>query len=167
LGLALLEVAWVVMLLVSDVRQPQLYAIPAGLYFTLVGILEQGQKNLTLGRLLEGFGLVVVFVTSFGQSLDAEQGFPYFIILLVEGLLAIWWGAARRRRLPFYAGIGASVLNVIAQIVVMVRVYEVNRWFIFLGVGLVLITTAIYIERRREQVIDTTREWRHQLEEWD
>lgn len=167
LGMAMLEVAWVVMLLSRNVRQPQLYAIPAGLYFTLVGILEQGQEHRFLGRLLEGFGLAVILITSFGQSLDSEQGFPYFMLLLVEGLLVIWWGAARRRLLPFYAGIGASVLNVIAQIVIMVRVYEINRWFIFLGVGLVLITTAIFVERRREQIIETTREWRQQLETWD
>ncbi len=65
----------------------------------------------------------------------------------------IWWGAAQRLKVPFAIGLGASALNVVAQVVVLVNVYEVNRWFIILGVGLLLVTAAVSVERQRVRII--------------
>jgi hypothetical protein len=167
LGMALLEIAWVLALVVRQVQQPQWYAIPTSLYFTLVGFLERRRGRPLYATLLEAFGLAVMLVTSFIQSLNGAQGFPYFLLLLVEGLLVIWWGAARRIRLPFFSGLAASFLNVIAQIIVLVRVYEVSRWVIILGVGLLLVIVAIFVERQRERIIVQAKVWRDQLETWD
>ena len=167
LGMALLEIAWVLALVVRQVQQPQWYAIPTGLYFTIVGLLERRRGRPVYAALLEAFGLAVMLITSFIQSLNGAQGFPYFLLLLVEGLLVIWWGAARRVRLPFFSGLAASVLNVVAQIVVRIQVYEVSRWVIILGVGLALVTIAIFVERQRERILAQAKIWRDQLETWD
>jgi hypothetical protein len=167
LAIGMLEIAWVMALIVRDVRQPQLYAIPAGLYFTLLAYLEQRRGRRLFVLILEGLGLAVLLVTSFIQSLDGAQGFPYFVLLLVEGLLVIWWGAVQRQRISFFAGLGASVLNVVAQVVVLVSVYEVNRWFIILGVGLVLVVLAAFVERRREHLLIQAQAWREVLESWN
>jgi hypothetical protein len=59
------------------------------------------------------------------------------------------------------------VINVIAQVILLINIYEVERWIIILGVGLLLVTGAIFIERKREQIIAQTREWRDKLEEWN
>ena len=69
--------------------------------------------------------------------------------------------------MPFFIGLAASVLNVVAQVVILIRVYDVNRWFIILGVGLLLVTAAAFIERKRERIIARTQEWRELLDTWE
>jgi hypothetical protein len=167
LGLALLELAWVFILLDRSVTQPQWYAIPAGLYFVFVGHLERRQGRKSFAALVEGFGLTVLLLTSFIQSLNGAAGFPYFLLLLVEGLVVIWWGAAQRRRIPFFLGIGASALNVVAQVIVLVNVYDVHRWIIILGVGILLVTTAVFVERKRVQIIARAQDWLEVLDTWE
>jgi hypothetical protein len=167
LGLALLELDWALMLIDQEIKQPQFYAIPAGLYFVLVGFLERRQGRKLFATILEGFGLAVLVVTSFIQSIHGVEGFPYFLLLLVEGLLVIWWGIAQRRKIPFFIGIGASVLNVVSQVVVLINVYDVQRWIIILGVGVLLVTAAIFVERQRERIITQMQEWREELETWE
>jgi hypothetical protein len=167
LGLALLELDWALMLIDQEIKQPQLYAIPAGLYFVFVGFLEHRQGRKSFAVAVESFGLAVLIVTSFIQSLNGEEGFPYFLLLLVEALIIIWWGVVQRRKIPFFIGIGASVLNVVSQVVVLINVYDVQRWIIILGVGVLLVTAAIFVERQREQIIAQMQEWREELETWD
>jgi len=167
LGMGMLQLAWVLVLIVQDIKEPQWYAIPAGLYFIGVGFFERQRKRGLFAIVVEGFGLAVLLVTSFIQSLNGAEGFPYFVLLLVEGLVVIWWGASQRLQIPFFAGLGASVLNVVAQVVVLVSVYDVNRWFIFLGVGMLLVTVAVFVERQRESIISRTQEWREGLESWE
>jgi hypothetical protein len=167
LAVSMLEAAWVLELITREVREPQLYAIPGGLYFTMMGYLEFRRGNRLFAKIMEGFGLAILLITSFIQSLNGAQGFPYFLLLLVEGLLAIWWGVGRQHKIPFFAGLGASVLNVVSQVIVLINVYEVSRWFIILGVGLLLVLLAVLIERRRERLISQAQEWRDTLETWD
>ena len=167
LGMGMLQLAWALVLIVQDVEQPQWYAIPAGLYFTGMGYLERQRGHSVFAKIIESFGLAVMLVTSFIQSVSGEEGFIYFIILLVEALLALWWGAARRQKIPFFAGLGASVLNVVTQVIVLVNVYDINRWIIILGVGLLLVTAAIFVERQREEIIARSKEWRETLDTWD
>jgi hypothetical protein len=173
LGMAMLLAAWVLVLLRWDITQPQWYAIPTGLYFTGIGFLErrrasalQNPTRLLFAILVESFGLAVLLLTSFIQSLDSTTGFPYFVLLLIEALLVTWWGAGRRLRLPFFIGLGASALNVVAQVVVVINVYEVDRWLIIFGVGLLLVTLAVFVERQRLRVIAQAQVWREALETW-
>jgi peptidoglycan/LPS O-acetylase OafA/YrhL len=167
LGLALLELDWVLLLIDQGLREPQLYAIPAGLYFVFIGYLERRQGRKWFAVAVESLGFAVLLVTSYIQSLDGDQGLPYFLLLLAEGMLVLWWGGTQRRKLPFFIGIGANVLNVVSQIVVLVRVYEVQRWIVILGVGIILVTAAVFVERKRERIIAQVQEWSEQLETWE
>jgi hypothetical protein len=167
LGLGLLELDWVLILLDQGVDQPQVYAIPAGLYFVLIGFLERRMGRKPFATILEAFGLAVLMVPTFIQSLNGAQGFPYFVILLVEALLVVSWGVSQRRKVPFFAGIGTSVLNVVSQVVVLIDVYDVHRWILLLGVGVMLVSAAVFIERKREQIIAQVQEWREDLETWE
>jgi hypothetical protein len=167
LGMAMLQLAWALLLIIRDVRQPQWYAIPAGLYFTGVGYLERRRRRGLFPIIVESFGLAVLLVTSFIQSLNGAQGFPYFVLLLVEGLVVIWWGASQRLKAPFFVGLGASALNVVAQVLVLVVVHEAKRWFIILGVGLVVVIVGMFVERKRELIIARAPEWREALETWE
>jgi hypothetical protein len=166
IGMALLEIAWVLLLFINDVAQPQLYAIPAGLYFMGLAYLEWSRNKSKYSVSLEVLGLGVLLVTSLAQSLNAE-GLPYFVLLMAEGLLIIFWGLYQRRKVPFFTGIGASTLNVVAQVIVLVSVYDINRWFVAFGVGLFIMSIAIYIERSREQLRLRARELSETLEAWE
>ena len=166
LAVGMLEAAWVLALIARNVQQPQLYAIPAGLYFIAIGRLESRRSRPVYSQILVSLGLAIVLVTSFVQSIQGAQGFLYFVLLLAEGILLIWWGAATRQRIPFFAGLGASVLNVVAQVLVLINVYDVNRWFLVLGVGLALVVVAVFVERRRERLISRAQAWRDALESW-
>jgi hypothetical protein len=158
-GMALLQVAWVLVLIDHKVTQPQWYAIPAGLYFTGVGTLERRRRPGLFSVLVENFGLAVLLVTSFAQSLDGETGFPYFVLLMGEGLLVIWWGASQRLKVPFGVGFVASGLNIVAQLVMLVYVQDVNPWFIILGVGLLLVTAYVLFQWQRERIVGRIPRW--------
>jgi hypothetical protein len=116
--------------------------------------------------LVEGLGVAVLLLTSFIQSLNPDSGFVYFLLLLVEALLVIWWGAGQRLKVPFFAGLFASVLNVMAQVVIQVNKYEIDRWVILFGVGLLLVSIAVYVERQRTQLLSQAYEWREALSTW-
>jgi len=166
-GMALLELAWVLALIINDVAQPQWYAIPGGLYFIGLGYLEWTHNKSRYAVGLEILGLGLLLVTSFAQSLNGETGLPYFALLLVEGLIVIWWGAFQKRKIPFFTGIGASAINIVAQVVVLVNVYDINRWLVAFGAGLLIMGLAIYIERSRERLRERARELSETLEKWE
>jgi len=159
--------AWTILLAGEGISEPQLYAIPAGVYFTGIGFLERRRERRLFALLVESFGLALLLVTSFVQSLSGSDGFLYFLLLLVEGLLVLWWATIQRLRVPFLIGLSGSALNVVAQIIVSINVYDQQRWFIILGVGLALVIGVIFIERERENFISRVEEWRELIWSWD
>jgi len=167
LGMALLEAAWAIVLFLQDVRQPQFYAIPGGLYFMAVAYLELQRERKRYATAIEILGIGVLVVPTFVQSLNGSKGFPYFVILMIEALLILWWGTLQKRKIPFYAGIGASALNIFAQVIVLVNVYNISIWLVAFGVGLIIMAMAIYIERSREQLRARAQELSETLERWE
>jgi len=167
LGVFLVECSWILLLLEWEIDEPQSFAIPVGLYLAGLGYFEQRRKRWpVLARLVECLGLAILLVTSFLQSLDGKEGFPYFLLLVVEAALVFWWGGLRRSRLPFLIGAGMSVINVVAQVAVLVNVYEVNRWFVILGMGALLFAAGVFVERQRERIVLQVQHWRDELETW-
>jgi len=167
LGMALLEASWAMLLIINDVTQPQWYAIPAGLYFIAVSYFEwkRNRKRYAVG--IEILGLGVLLLTSFTQSLNGAKGFPYFVLLMLEALLVILWGVLQRRKIPFFTGIGASALNLLAQVIVLVNVYDINIWLVALGVGLFIMGIAVLVEFKREQLRARSQELSEALEKWE
>jgi hypothetical protein len=149
------------------VAQPQWYAIPGGLYFIGLGYLEWRSNKSKYAIALEILGLGLLLVTSFAQSLNGENGLPYFVLLIFEGLLAIWWGVLQKRKIPFFTGIVASAINIVAQVIVLINVYDINRWLVAFGVGLIIMIIAIGIERLREQLRASARVLSETLEKWE
>jgi len=166
LAMAMLQIAWVLLLLERNVSQPQLYAMPAGLYFIVIGELERRRNRIAFANYLCAFGLAVIFMTSFIQSLDSQSGLPYFILLLFESLLAIAYGVFMQEKIPFFGGLAAAFLNVTGQLILLATVSEPMRWIVILGIGLGLVAVAISVERRREHIASQIEEWRTTLSTW-
>ena len=68
---------------------------------------------------------------------------------------------------PFFTGITATAINVVAQVIILINVYDINRWFVGFGVGLLIMSMAIYIERSRERLRERARELSDTLERWE
>jgi len=169
-GMALLEIAWALLLYANDIRQPQFYAIPGGLYFLAMAYLEMqlGKKKYAVA--IELLGLGVLLVTSFAQSLEGETGLAYFILLMAESLLVIWWGVLQKRKIPFFTGIGAMAINIAAQVIILIAVHDIhriNRWLVAFGVGLLITAIAIIAELKREQLRTYSRQVSEVLESWE
>jgi len=168
-GVALELAAWVLLLVANNVAQPQWYAIPAGLYLVGVGNLERRLGRKPLAMLIESLGLAVLLVTTFSQSLDGGMsGLPYFVLLIVEGIGVVAWGALRRLRSPFFIGLAANVINVLAQLVLLfVGPSALIRWLIIGGTGLFIVTSVVYVEIQLKQLIARAQAWREALAAWD
>jgi len=166
-AMAMLQAAWALLLIVGKVAEPQLYAIPAGLYFTGIGYLERRRSRKLYAIIIESFGLAVLLLTAFIQSLNGGvEGLPHFVLLIVEGLLVIWWGASRRLKLPFFVGLAASAINVVGQVVVAFSGGDiVIRVLIIFGAGVIIITAGLIIERL--SLLAKVPEWLEALEEWE
>ena len=170
LGMALLEIAWGLLLYTNEIRQPQLYAIPAGLYFLGIAYLEMQGNRKGYAVAIEILGLGVLLVTSFAQSLNDQTGLIYFILLMIEALFVIWWGVLQKRKMPFFTGIGASAINIAAQVIILISVHDihrVNRWLVAFGAGLIITAIAVIAELKREQLRARSRQLTEMLESWE
>lgn len=170
LGMALLEIAWAIVLYMNEIRQPQLYAIPGGLYFLGIAYLEMQLNRKRYAMAIELLGLGVLLVTSFAQSLNSETGLVYFVLLMIESLLVIWWGVLQKRKVPFFTGIGASAINIAAQVIILISVHDihrVNRWLVAFGAGVIITAIAVIAELKREQLRARSRQLSEMLETWE
>jgi hypothetical protein len=129
--------------------------------------LEWRRNRSKYAIAIELLGLGILLITSFTQSLNGAQGFVYFVLLMVESLLIVWWGTIQKRKIPFFVGIVFSALNIIAQVIVLVNVYNISIWLVGLGMGLIIMAIAVFVELRREQLRARTREWSETLEKWE
>jgi hypothetical protein len=69
------------------------------------------------------------------------------------------------------------VLNVVAQVTVLLSAWRevpaeegdplLTAVLIILGVGLLIVFLAVFVERQRERIIARTQEWREMLETWE
>jgi hypothetical protein len=82
-----------------------------------------------------------------------------------ESLLLVWWGSARRQKQFLYVGAVALVLNVVTQSIE--PLLSVNRWIVFGLAGLLLVSLAVLVERRLEQIREISADLQMRLEGWE
>lgn len=151
-------------LLVWGQREVQWYVVPAALYLLGIGYLEWRQGSRPLARWIDRAALLLLFGSAFWQSLG-DSGWPYYVLLLVEGLLVLWWGSTRRLRRFLYAGVAAVTIGTAGQLIE--PLLSANRWIVFGVAGILLVGLAILVERRLEVALALSREVRQRLEEWE
>ncbi|MBA3530451.1 MAG: hypothetical protein H0T73_00825, partial [Ardenticatenales bacterium] len=137
----------------------QWYVLPTGGYLLALGYLEWQRANKTLGRWLDYAAMLLLFGSLFWQTL--LFGWLYALMLGAEGLVAFWWGSARRLRRFFYAGLGCVLLATVAQLLNSLQ--SINQWIVFGIIGLGLVVTGLAVERKLEEI----KLWREVLESWE
>jgi hypothetical protein len=150
-----------------DMAGFQWYAIPAGTYLLGIGWMEWQQGHKTLARWIDRAGMLVWLGTAWWQSLPGvmDSGWPYALLMGAESLLLIWWGSARRQTRFLYIGAVAVVLNVLTQSIE--PLLSVNRWIVFGIAGLLLVSLAVFVERRLEAIRIFSADMRERLEGWE
>ncbi len=176
LGSGLIVSAAVLEAVHFELDQPQVYVLPVGLYLLAVGQLERRRLGWLLTMPLVGTALLLLLGTTLLQSwglLGAEgQEVMYGLAFLAESLLVVAWGILQRVRLSFFTGIvftiAAALTLIIQSSIPAARALNVDQLaMIFGSLGAGLLTLAVYLERRREVLLEQGREWLARIEDWD
>jgi hypothetical protein len=159
-----------------ELDQPQIYVLPVGLYLLAVGQLERHRLGWLLTMPLVGTALLLLLGTSLLQSwglLGADgQEVMYGLAYLSESLLVLAWGILQRVRLSFFTGIASTIAAALTLIlrstIPAASALDVDQLaMIFGGIGAGLLTLAVYLERRREILLEQGREWLARIDDWD
>jgi hypothetical protein len=163
LAIGMLVSSWLVyafyVQLWDNLAQLQWYAVPTGLYLLGVAYLEWNYGNRPLARWLDYAATLLMLGSLFWQTLIFGWGFA--LMMGLEGLIAIWWGSARRLRRFFYAGIVGVILATLGQLLNALR--HINQWITFGVIGLLLVLVGVIVERKRESL----KAWQDALEDWE
>jgi hypothetical protein len=159
IAIGMLLVSWLLQAFyLQQLTNIQWYIMPTGFYLLGIGYFEWRRGNKTLGRWLDYLAIVLTMGTLFWQTL--VFGLAYALLLAMVGFLFIWWGTIRRLRRFLYAGTGGVVLGAMGELVN--QFWSINQWIVFGVVGLLVIITAIVVERK----LDDIKAW-HELENWE
>jgi hypothetical protein len=170
LGVALLEVGYMLQLALFGVGQLQAFTLPAGLYVLAIAYLEWRRgSGARIKALLEVAGLMLVLGTALAQAagvLDAGAGrYVYDVVLLFESLALFALGAVLRWRKTFFASILALVADVFIVLADPIR--AMNTWYLLALVGFTMLGVVVFIEQRRQRIPLWINDWRLRLEAWD
>jgi hypothetical protein len=162
-AVGMLLLAWLIYIFYvtewATLGRVQWYAVPAGLYLLALAYLEWQRDNKPLARTIDYAAMVLMLGSLFWQTL--VLGWAYFLLLIIEGLLAMWWGSARRLRRFLYAGMVGVVLATLGQLINALS--SINQWLVFGIIGLLLVAGAIMVERKLEDL----KSWQESLESWE
>jgi hypothetical protein len=170
LGVALLEVGYMLQLALFGVGQLQAFTLPAGLYLLAIAYLEwRRDSGARIKALLEVAGLMLVLGTALAQAagvLDAGAGrYVYDVVLLFESLALFALGAVLRWKKIFFASILALVADVFIVLADPIR--AMNTWYLLALVGFTMLGVVVFIEQRRQRIPVWVNDWRLRLEAWD
>jgi hypothetical protein len=143
----------------DDFRRVQWYALPAGIYLLAIAYIEWRYNNKSFARWLDYTAMVLMLGSLFWQTL--LFGWAYALLLGSEGLAAFFWGSSRRLRRFLYAGMSGVILATFGQLLNSLR--SINQWIVFGIIGLLLVTIAIIVERKLEDI----KAWHEVLETWE
>ncbi len=168
-GVAVVRGAYLGQLVLAAVTQPQLFALPVGVYLLGVAWAERRiAPRRAVGKLLEVTGLLLLG-TSLLQALGyAVNGVPtsaYDLVVLAEGLVLLWVGDTLRWKDTLTAGalaLGADALLIVAQ-----PLRAIDTWYAVAVAGLAIIGFVIAVEKRRQDLATLFGQWRRVRETWD
>ncbi|OGY27103.1 MAG: hypothetical protein A2Z11_03410 [Candidatus Woykebacteria bacterium RBG_16_43_9] len=126
----------------------QTYTLALGVYFMALAYFQRLAGHAGNRDLLNYVGLFFLLVPTFFQSFG-DGGAKYALLMGVEGLLLFGLGTSLSYRTYTYAGIGALVVAIISQTYEFV--FSLPRWMITAAVGILLLSSAIYLLLRRKE----------------
>lgn len=167
-GVAAIEVWFSSRLLLDNIGQWQFYILPIGLLILYFGWQER-KLGSHFALTLESFGLLLLLGTTllqaFGMQAAGVDKTFYGLWLVIESLVALGFGAANRLRYYF----GASLLGLLgaATALTLDPLRATDKWLLVGVTGLLLITVALVLERKRDAVKTVSKDWYYRLKQWE
>lgn len=164
LASGMLVCAWIVAAFTYLPDQPQLYALPAGAYLLLVAAAERFRAGQSLTvQLMDLLGVAILLGVTFAQSLP--HSFSYGMLLGAEALIVLLLGILQRVRLLFFAGLIVFILNVGVQSLSAAQ--QLEKTLLAFVIGLILVSVAVFVERKRDYLIAQSRRLWAEFETWN
>jgi len=167
-GFAFFLVAYLIQLVHLDVDLVEWYSIPIGVYVLVMGYLYQKAHPTTSTTQASnplGFLIIVGAPTIAFMATTSPTSQLHAIAAAVLCLIFIAVGVMARIRVFFFGGVAFLAWDALYQS--WEYLYALPKWATIGAIGLVMLVAAIYLERRREHVLDLARRARRTLtEEW-
>ncbi len=118
-GLYFWAYAWTLSAL-WDVRQPQLYTVPAALLGLLLHELYRRARHPTWALVIGTLSQLVLFTTTYGQMLAQHSGW-YFAMLLLQGVVVLLYGLVIGAPALIWPPVGFVVLGTVSIVLIQFR----------------------------------------------
>ena len=156
-----------------NVREPQWYVLPAGLYLlALAAGLRRFQGQRSLSQVIECGALGLILGVAGVQALQATdtRGLLLTCVLCAEALLLLSYGVVAQLRVPFLGGTAGFVAGVLWLGIYPLTVLNAaigNTVWLLLGMfGLTLVGVYVLLERRQEQLVRAGRALVERISAW-
>ncbi len=149
---------------VPGVPDSDFYLIPAGLYVLALGLMARRREGPNTAVYFLA-GLLLVLTPTFAAAWAASAAPLHAVLLLTECVGAVFYGIAAR--IKIFAGAGAAFL-----LALLLRETQGVGGHIHWAVtatllGLLILASALYFEKRGEAVRRWAKETREKLNDWD
>lgn len=161
--------AYVVKLLDLDVAMIEWYSVPIALYILAMGyVYERAHPKQRVTAVSNPLGMLIMLgapTLAFMGTAQAPTAQLHAIVAGVLSILFIAGGVVGRVKAFFFGGVLFLAWDALYQS--WEFLYALPKWATIGTLGLLLLVVAIYLERRREQVLDLARRARETLaEDW-
>lgn len=126
----------------------QIYSLPIGTYFLVIGYLRKLAGDMENYETLSWVGIAFVLLPTILQSLGTN-GFAYSLVLALEGIILVGMGISLNYKQYTYAGIFAIVFAIISQ--TYSYIFALPRWVVVGVMGLAFIAVAMYLMTHRKE----------------
>ncbi|NJN16895.1 MAG: hypothetical protein HC822_11820 [Oscillochloris sp.] len=145
-------------------RNPQVYAIPAGVYLLVLGDGLRRMRQPQLGQMIETGALTLLLGVTAGQALRSNNLFGQLLLLCAESLAVAGYGTLMRVRVPFIGGLGFFVFGVSWMGLNAARF--TNQWVLLGIAGLLMVAAYVLLERHQERLVRAGTLWITRLRSW-
>ena len=176
LGVGLLLLGWILQGADWELGQAQAYAIPAGLYLLGIAYAErrrreetapetayyysqqvETEESIPASPFVEVLAVLVMGLSSFIQSTSQDPEWVYAVLLGLEGIGFIVWGAATRSKVLMISGVLLFGVDVIYQATSLLSSF--GGAIIAAVIGVALLVLVLVAERFRARLIEFGNRW--------
>ena len=164
---ASLLISWYIQAVNLNFSEVHFYAIPAGIYLLGIAYFEykRASEIKFLALAANALAILILPVSAFIQSLVVSPELLYASLCAVEAIILIGWGLYSRSKIIFAGGLVTLVINLLWHLATTLS--DINVAFTAIGFGLLFIGIAVVIERMKNRLAQSRKEWIDQLDTWN
>ena len=164
---ASLILSWYIQAANQEFSGVHFYAIPAGLYLLGLAYFEYRRKSRIkfLAPVSNALAILILPLSAFLQSIYEKPELPYFFLSGFESLVLIFWGLYSKSRIILIGSMAIFAINLLWNLGRLLP--DIDGAVLAITIGILLIAVAVILERMKERVAQSGREWIEQLSDWN